>query len=117
NYLFTMSFFLSEVHAKQEQTEKFFKNLFLDAKPSSMFLFVDNSSGYARDWFDKLVRVHNQLGDQGYLKLIKKSNRHVFQMESSEQTKDLEPYYSKFREFGRNKFEVSGLPKVSSPVD
>lgn len=118
NDLFTMSFFVSEVHSKQEQAEAFFKYLFRNAKPSSLFLFVDNSSGYASSWFDKLVKAHNRLGEYAYLKSIKKpEDGYTFCMDTNEQMKDLEPYFSKFRGPGLSKHEDSGLPKSNSPVD
>lgn len=111
---------MSEVYSKQEQAGDFFETLFENARKGSLFLFVDNSGGYSARWFDTLVKAYNQLGGNGYLKIIKRSDQHKFQMESNELVKDLEPYYSKFGRrlwgFGSNNEECE-LPKLSSPVD
>lgn len=115
--LFTMSFFLSELYARQELAEDFFMSLFKNAQKYSWFLFVDNSSGYSRDWFDKLVKMHNQHGSDGRMQLIKKSEKHGFQLENCEQAKDLEPYYGKFGGSGRSKFDEIELPKSNPRVD
>jgi hypothetical protein len=115
--LFTMSFFISELCSRQEQAEDFFVSLFKNAKKFSLFLFIDNSSGHSRVWFDKLVKVHNQSGRYGQLHLIKKSEKHRFYLEDGEQAKDLEPYYSKFGDPGRSKLNEVELPKSNPMVD
>lgn len=115
--LFTMSFFISELYSRQKQAKNFFIHLFKNAKKLSWFLFVDNSSGYSRQWFDEVVKMHNQSGRYDRLQLIKKSENHGFQLEDSEQPKDLEPYYSKFRGFDQGKFDEVGLPRSFPRVD
>jgi len=104
-----MSFFLSEVYTKQGQAETFLKNLFNNADTNSLFLFVDNCSGNAGRWFDKLVEAHNKCRDQGCFMRLKKLDRYSFQMEESERVQDLEPYYSKYVDIGE--------PKRSAPVN
>ena len=115
--LFTMSYFVSELYSRRGQAEDFFMNLFKNSKKPSWFLFVDNSSGYSRQWFDELVKIHNQSEKYDRLHLIRKSENHKFLLEDSEQAKDLEPYYSKFRIPGQGKFDEVELPKSCPTVD
>ncbi len=118
--LFTMSFFISELYSRRQRTEGFLIDLFKKSKRSSMFLFIDNSSHYSREWFDRLVKMHNQQGVYGKLQLIKKSEGHGFQLENGEQAKDLEPYISKFVSSKRGKSDESnevGLPRSYPQVD
>ncbi len=115
--LLTISFLMSEVYSKQEQAEVFFQELFRKVKPSAWMLFVDNCSGYASSWFDKLVKAYNQSDEPDNLKLIKKEDRYEFLMETGEQMTDLDPYFSKFRGFGRDKSEEGGFPIRDSKVD
>jgi hypothetical protein len=87
------------------------------AKQNSYFLFLDNSSGYSREWFDKLIKKHNQQVSCGRLQLIKKAERYLFQLASNEKAEGLEPYYSKFGELGRSKSDEAGRPKSDPVID
>ena len=115
--LFTMIFFVSELYSKREQARDFFLNLFKNAKGNSWFLFIDNSSGYSSDLFNKLVEMHNQQREYGQLKLVKARKNHEFQLEISEHAKDLEPYCSRFGAVGQSKHNEIGLPKSKPVVD
>lgn len=112
-----MSFFVSELYSRQEQARDFFLNLFKNAKGNSWFLFIDNSSGYSSDLFNKLVETHNQQYKYGQLKLVKARKSHEFQLEISEHAKDLEPYCSRFGAVGQSKHNEIGLPKSKPVVD
>jgi hypothetical protein len=93
----------------QANADLFFKNLFKNADSDSLFLFVDNRSRYASDWFDRVVREYNLSTSYGCLNRIKKSDKHGFLMEEDERVQCLEPYYSKYSQVGE--------PKRSAPVD
>jgi hypothetical protein len=99
---------VSEVCSKQINADKYFMNLFKNADTGSLFLFVDNCSGYASNWFDRVVGEYNH-SESYSLRCIRKLDRHSFQMEYGEQVGDLEPYYSKYCD--------AGVPKRSAPVD
>jgi hypothetical protein len=114
-----MSYFLSEIYSKQGQAEIFFNHLLRNAKPYSLFLFVDNRSGHARGWFDRLARDHTDLG---YLQTIRKEDGYRVLMGRDEKMADLGPYFSKFTKPGQNvteqsKEEECGLPRLDSTVD
>lgn len=95
--LFTLSFFMSEIPVIRNEANPFFRHLFKSAKSGSLFLFVDNSSGSAHLWFDALVKEHNKCSTYGHLEFLKKpEDKRVFVIESGEQKRYLEPYYSKF---------------------
>jgi hypothetical protein len=87
--LFTMIYFMSEISKLREQSEPFFKHLFENAKPGALLLYVDNRDQRFYGWFDSLISAHNWkvlMSNQVDLKID----------DTSEEKKDLEPYYSKF---------------------
>lgn len=87
--LFTMIYFMSEISKLREQSEPFFKHLFENAKPGALLLYVDNRNQEFYKWFDSLISGHNWkvlMSNQVDLKID----------DTSEEKKDLEPYYSKF---------------------
>jgi hypothetical protein len=87
--LFTMIYFMSEISTLHDQAEPFFKHLFENAKTGALLLYVDNRNQDFYGWFDSLVSAHNWkvlMSDQVELKME----------DTSEEKKDLEPYYSKF---------------------
>lgn len=112
--LFTMSFFISELYSKKEQTQSFFATLFKKAKTHSWFIFLDNSSDYPRKQFDELINIYNQTAGYNSLRLIKKSEKSSFPLEVNEQPQGLEPYYSRFGKSERRNGTEAGLPKSSS---
>lgn len=57
--IFTMIYFMSEVFAKRGLANEYFTNLFSQAKPNSLFLFVDNNNPNFYGWFDELAEAHN----------------------------------------------------------
>jgi hypothetical protein len=102
--LFTFSFFMSEIPQVRDKVNVFFDQLFKKAKTGALFLFVDNSSGTAHLWFDILVQRYNISGNDFRIEFLKKpEDKRLFTIERGEQKKDMEPYYSKFSEFGEPK--------------
>jgi len=87
--LFTMIYFMSEISTLHGQAEPFFRHLFENAKPGALLLYVDNRNQDFYGWFDALISAHNWkvlISEQVELKME----------DTSEEKKDLEPYYSKF---------------------
>jgi hypothetical protein len=93
----------------QEQTEDFFNTLFDNAKQYTLFLFVDNSSGYSCSWLDRLVVAYNRYKSYGCLNLLKKEDQYGFRMAINEHVEDLDPYFSKFGDFEH--------PRLNTRVD
>jgi Putative SAM-dependent methyltransferase len=87
---FTMIFFLSEVFSIKTQAEPFFLNVFQNARPGSILLFVDNSSKIFQNWFDEMARAAN-------LDIITKAQKDDRIYDRAEQTTDLGVYLEKFR--------------------
>ncbi len=56
--LFTLIYFMSEVHRQADQAQPFFDRLFAKAKPGAMILFVDNNTSKFYGWFDELAASH-----------------------------------------------------------
>lgn len=88
--LFTMIFFLSEVSSIKSQAEPFFLNVFRNARPGSLLLFVDNSSRIFQDWFDEMAQAAN-------LDIIIRAQKDDRIYDRAEQTADLGVYLDKFR--------------------
>lgn len=86
---FTMIYFVSEISTLHDKAEPFFKHLFENAKHGALLLYVDNRNQDFYGWFDSLISAYNWkvlMSDQVNLKIE----------DTSEEKKDLEPYYSKF---------------------
>lgn len=88
--LFTMIYFMSEINSLREEAESFFRNLFENAKPGALILYVDNNNWKFYGWFDSLVTTHKWkvlLSDEARLVL-----------DFSEQKVDLGEYFKTFRD-------------------
>jgi len=86
--LFTMIYFMSEVHALRDIADEYFANLFETAKCGALFLFVDNNNPEFYNWFDELA---NEFGVE-----ILKSRQENMIAPVHEEKKDLGEYYEKF---------------------
>jgi len=86
--LFTLVFFMSEVYKHRDLAEPYFTNLFGRAKKGALFLFVDNSAGGFKEWFDELAK-------KGRLKILA-AESNLFTMSYAEEKRDFGPYYEKF---------------------
>ena len=86
--LFTMIYFMSEVVRLREQANEYFVHLFSNAKPGSLFLFVDNNNPKFYDWFDELAETHN-------IDIIK-SKEDSITVPFEEEKSDLGKYLDKF---------------------
>jgi hypothetical protein len=86
--LFTLTYFMSEVHSQQAQCAPFFSKLMQDAKSGSAFMYLDNDDSRFYGWFDELAR-NNSLTtvDQRSLDL---------RLPSDEDKNELEPYLTRF---------------------
>jgi hypothetical protein len=89
--LFTMSYFVSEVHSLNGggQVTKFFDTLFTNAKSGALFLYDDNSTPVWTDYFDGLWN------SAGLTCLMAQTNV-AWTPNYSEQTSDLGEYLEKF---------------------
>ncbi len=96
--LFTMIYFISELYSLREDARAFFENMFDQAKPGALFLFVDNNAQSFYGWFDELAEEH-------HLECVKKENNIRFQTGGDEEARDLDPYYDKF-----------GYPKLGANI-
>lgn len=86
--LFTLTYFMSEVHSQQHVCEPFFSSLMQNAKPGAMFLYLDNDNPHFYDWFDGLANANT------LVTLAKESLS--LRLPLDEQKEDLEPYLTKF---------------------
>lgn len=86
--LFTFVYFISETFAVAAQAAPYFTHLFSSAKPGSLFLYIDNNSARFYLHFDSLAVAAGLARIAG--------GEEQFQMEYSEEKRDLEPYFSKF---------------------
>ena len=86
--LFTLVFFVSEVFKHRDLAEPYFAKLFRRAKKGSLFLYVDNSGGGFKQWFDRLAGEAN-------LKILT-AEEGQFQLSYAEEKRDFGPYYEKF---------------------
>lgn len=89
--LFTMIFFMSEIHLLRAKARPFFTHLFTNAKKGSLLLYVDNRNAKFYNWFDSLVSAH------GWKVLQSKQERLIIE-DFSERKEGLDPYYTKFSE-------------------
>jgi len=90
--LFTMSYFVSEVFSLHKSGTKiaFWKSLFEEAKPGSLFLYDDNGHTYFTNYFDA------QWNTAGLECLISEDNT-KFTPRYSEQASELGEYLKKFK--------------------
>lgn len=86
--LFTMIYFMSEVYSLSHSANDYFMNLFSQAKPDSLFLFVDNNAEYFYNWFDRLAQ-DNSIS-------ILQQDRIRMMLPWDEQKSDLGEYCEKF---------------------
>ncbi|MBF2066062.1 MAG: hypothetical protein IGS39_16835 [Calothrix sp. C42_A2020_038] len=86
--LFTMIYFMSEVLSLRHLANEYFDNLFSQAKPKSLFLFIDNNHHQFYSWFDDLAKTHN-------IKIIDKGEGSN-SLPSDEEKLDLGIYFQKF---------------------
>ena len=86
--LFTLVYFMSEIHRVKNEAEPFFTNLFSKSKQGALFLYVDNDNSTFYDWFDAMVR-------QNALRVLD-SNSTKLGMDWDEEKRDLGRYYAKF---------------------
>jgi hypothetical protein len=87
--LFTMVFFMSEVFSVKEKAEPFFLNLFENAKPGAMFLFIDNSTAMFYEWFDEMISRYP-------IDVIKRGVNHDARVDINEDKQALKVYWEKF---------------------
>ncbi len=89
--LFTLSYFVSEVLSVDGDgsVSCFWRQLFEEAKPNAMFLYVDNEHHAFNSYFDKLWK------EAGLKSIIVKDNVR-FTPNSSEQASELVKYQAKF---------------------
>lgn len=86
--LFTLTYFMSEIHAVKAKSVLFFNELFRNANPNALFLYIDNDNPNFYGWFDDLIRDHNiTVISSGCLDT---------RMPFDEQTVDLGDYYQRF---------------------
>jgi SAM-dependent methyltransferase len=93
--IFTMIYFMSEVHGLRPNSDAFFRNLFSRAKQGSFFLFIDNNNPGFFSWFDELA------SDRG-VRILHQQNC-VQGLPTHEEKADLGDYFSRF-----------GSPKIQS---
>ena len=86
--LFTMIYFMSEVLALRDLANEYFVHLFNQAKPDSLFLFVDNNNPKFSDWFDELADTYN-------INIIKRKEE-MMTVPFEEEKSDLGIYHKKF---------------------
>lgn len=87
--LFTMIYFMSEVHGLKNKAEPFFDYLFQGAKSGALFLFIDNRSDEFYDWFDSLAKRHR-------LKILESASD-LRKIPSYEEKTDLKEYFENLR--------------------
>lgn len=89
--LFTMSYFVSEVHSLDIDgvVSDFWKNLFQQAKSGAYFLYVDNGHNTFNEYFDSLCH------DRGLESLLAENDM-SWTPRFSEQASELETYTTKF---------------------
>ena len=87
--LFTMIYFMSEIDSLRKSAEPFFRNLFENANPGALFLYVDNNNRHFFDWFDSLVSENG-------LTVLSASEEVIKIRDFSEEKKDLGKYWRKF---------------------
>lgn len=86
--VFTMIYFISEVFALRDLADKYFANLFAQAKPGALFLFIDNNHPEFYNWFDNLAQTYN-------IEITKKIEGR-FNLPFDEDKSDLGVYFDKF---------------------
>lgn len=101
--LITMSFFLSEFvddRYTDSRASKIFQQIFKHAKWNAMFLFIDNSSDHADEWFDEMIRDFNRNDPLDYIEVLPSTLPSItfIQVGYEEEKKDLGIYYKKFYE-------------------
>ncbi len=87
--LFTMIYFLSEVYSMKATAEPFFINMFENAKPGAIFLFLDNNSPVFFEWFDHMV-------SRTRMTTLLTFNGRMVIRDYAEQKHDLGVYWEKF---------------------
>jgi hypothetical protein len=98
--LFTMIYFVSEVHALRAKAEDFFSKLFAQAKQGALFLFVDNAASVFYEWFDQIWKT------QG-IELVEGADNITMGMPGDEQKSDLGEHFTKY---------LSGYPKLDANI-
>lgn len=86
--LFTMIYFISEVHAHKKLANEYFNELFSRAKSGALFLFVDNNNQEFYSWFDDLALENN-------VEIIKREETFMT-IPFEEEKSDLGVYFEKF---------------------
>jgi hypothetical protein len=96
--LFTMLYFLSELDSKKSSAEPFFLNLFQQAQPGALLLYIDNNHSQFYNWYDELVTqfpIEILLSREGSMRIN----------DFTEEKTDLAKYWDKF-----------GFPKLTADV-
>jgi hypothetical protein len=86
--LFTMVYFISEIHRVKSDSMAFFNNLFSQSKPGALFLFIDNNNAEFFEWVDELIKTNK-------CKVLLKHEGEMT-LNYEEEKKDLGIYYEKF---------------------
>jgi len=88
--LFTLSYFMSEVHKFRDVAHPYFADTFARLKPGTTVLFIDNrdQAGQFVGWFDELANAHN------LEVLISRSENMSFS--NDEEKTDLGEFFTKF---------------------
>jgi hypothetical protein len=97
--LFTMIYFASEIHRLRDAAEPFFQNLFDQASPGALFLYVDNASSVFFDWFDE------QHADRD-ISVVASSDGAYVRLPSEEDKQDLGEHY----------LRIKGQPKITANI-
>jgi hypothetical protein len=86
--LFTFVYFFSELYSQKDDATKFFDYMFDGAEQGARFLYIDFRDSRLTDWFDALCKKHG-------IKIVAAENAE-FQLDYSEEKRDLADYYKKF---------------------
>jgi hypothetical protein len=95
--IFTLVYFMSEVHKFKKEATVFFEHFFTNVKPGAFVLFVDNRDSCFYNWFDELAVLYG-------FKIIETEETR-FGLPGEEEKRDLGEFYSKF-----------GSPKLSANI-
>lgn len=87
--LYTMIYFMSEIHHYMNHAKEFFEHLFENAKPGSKFLYIDNNYPGFYNWFGSLISRFK-------LNMISSEEKRIPIYDCDEEKKDLGEYLSKF---------------------
>jgi hypothetical protein len=100
--LFTLIYFVSEIWSLKSKVARFWRDLFEDAKPGALFLFLDNLNAEFTDYFDEKCEA------AGLGRLLSVDDPHMTP-HGDEQASELKKYIKRFGPAAHN-------PKVQAKV-